>query len=98
MMRLLTLALATWRLTAMLTQENGPADIFAELRQVAGVRYDPAGKPYALNFFGDVLACFWCCSVWAAAALWLAQRICPAVVDVLAASALAIGWKVRVMK
>lgn len=98
MMRFLRLALATWRLTAMLTQENGPLDIFAELRDWAGVKYDNADKPYSLHFWGEVLACFWCCSVWVAALLWVIQRICPALVDMLAASALAIGWKQKVMQ
>jgi hypothetical protein len=46
----LFLALATWRITSLLTEEDGPADIFITLRAVL--------KPIG------VLECFWCASVW----------------------------------
>lgn len=89
-MKLLSLALATWRLTTMLTKEDGPGDLFASLRDWAGVRYDPTGQAYGASFAGDVLSCFWCCSVWAALALVFMPRW---VIGTLAASALAIGMK-----
>lgn len=44
------LSLATWRITSLLTEEDGPADIFIKLRAVL--------KPIG------VLECFWCASVW----------------------------------
>ena len=46
--------LATWRLTALLTYEDGPAGIFHIARAVSGR-------------LGGPLDCFWCASVWAAA-------------------------------
>ena len=46
--------LATWRLTALLTYEDGPAGIFHIARAVSG-------------HLGGPLDCFWCASVWVAA-------------------------------
>jgi len=52
---LLVLSLATWRLTSLVVQDNGPWRIFARLR--------------ARTTLGGVLECVWCCSVWVAAGL-----------------------------
>jgi hypothetical protein len=48
-------ALATWRVTHLLAEEDGPADVVVRLRRRAG-----SGWP------GDLLDCFYCLSVWAA--------------------------------
>jgi len=54
---LFTLAvLATWRLTHLLAMEDGPGDIIATLRQALGNR-----------FFGKLMDCFYCLSLWVAA-------------------------------
>lgn len=53
-------ALATWRLSFMLTQEDGPWTVFARLRAAAG-RSMP----------GRALECLFCTSVWVAAPLAL---------------------------
>ena len=50
----LTLAvLATWRVTHLLAQEDGPGDVIATLRQWLGS-----------GFFGELMDCFYCLSVW----------------------------------
>ena len=51
-------ALGTWRLTHLLTLEDGPFDLVARLRG-------------ALGRAGRVLDCFYCCSIWIAAPLAL---------------------------
>ena len=58
-------ALATWRITHMLAFEDGPADLFARLREHLGD-----------SFFGKLMDCFQCLSVWVAApvALLLTRR------------------------
>lgn len=58
-------ALATWRITHMLAFEDGPADLFARLRKRLGE-----------SFFGKLMDCFQCLSVWVAApfALLLTRR------------------------
>lgn len=47
--------LAIWRLSHLLSQENGPFNLSQRLRKYAGV-----------GFFGSLLSCFYCCSVWLA--------------------------------
>jgi len=55
-------SLATWRLTHLFAKEDGPFDIIFLIRQKAGTR-----------FFGKMLDCFYCLSIWIALPLgiWL---------------------------
>jgi hypothetical protein len=53
-MTLLLYSLATWRISSLLCNEDGPADIFKRLR--AAVCRSP--------FLSGLLSCVWCCSVW----------------------------------
>jgi hypothetical protein len=48
--------LAVWRITHLFSGEDGPADIFVRLRRLAGN-----------TFFGRLLDCFYCLSLWFAA-------------------------------
>lgn len=52
--------LATWRITNMLQDENGPFGVFARLQAWVAKRPD---KPGSLN---DGFFCFYCLSVWVA--------------------------------
>ncbi len=59
----LTLAiLGVWRITHLLQAEDGPWDLVVRLRRAAGG-----------GFWGGLLDCFYCLSLWTAApfALWL---------------------------
>lgn len=47
--------LAVWRVTHLLWGEDGPGDVFVRLRRVAGP-----------GFFGKLLDCFYCMSLWVA--------------------------------
>lgn len=72
------LAIATWRLSYLLTGEDGPFLILVKLRSLRPLR--------------GVLGCIYCTSIWAAAALWGVYRIEDAqpVVWILAISGLAL--------
>jgi hypothetical protein len=48
--------LAVWRITHLLHAEDGPRDVFVRVRRRAGN-----------GFWGDVLGCFYCLSLWIAA-------------------------------
>lgn len=48
--------LAVWRLAHLLSQEDGPFDLVFKLRRLAGQ-----------GFFGRLLDCFYCLSLWLAA-------------------------------
>ena len=54
--RFLLGALATWRLTHLLVEEDGPDDIVVRMRQRAGD-----------GWLGSALDCFYCLSIWTAA-------------------------------
>lgn len=68
-MTLLIAVLATWRISSLLVREDGPFDIFALIRTVAGVKYDENSNAYSGNVFGKMLLCLWCTSIWVALAI-----------------------------
>ena len=51
----LIVSLVTWRVTHLLNKEDGPFDLVFLLRKKAGA-----------GFFGSLLDCFYCVSVWVA--------------------------------
>jgi hypothetical protein len=60
-MRFALASLATWRLTHLLAEEDGPADVVVQLR----ARLGP-------GWLGKLMDCFYCLSVWVAAPLTFA--------------------------
>ena len=59
--RLVLGILATWRITHLLNAEDGPWALLARLRKLAGN-----------GFFGQLMDCFYCLSLWVAAPLaWI---------------------------
>lgn len=54
--RFLIAALATWRVTHLLAREDGPGDIVVRVRRRLGH-----------GFWGHLLDCFYCLSLWTAA-------------------------------
>jgi hypothetical protein len=60
---LLVAALATWRLTHLLALEDGPGDSVVALRLTLGD-----------SFFGQLMDCFYCLSLWVAAPMAFSIR------------------------
>jgi len=61
----LVLILAVWRISSLVTHEDGPYKVFLRFRLWAGVQYQAqTGDSYASNEFAAVLKCLWCNSVW----------------------------------
>lgn len=58
--------LVTWRITHLLSKEDGPFDIIYLVRKKAGT-----------GFFGKMLDCFYCTSIWTALPLgyWLGNNV-----------------------
>lgn len=75
-LKLVVIALATWRLSFMLAHESGPGHVFERLR----TRYP----------LGGLTTCMRCLSVWMAAFLFVAYAIVPEAVFILAASGAAL--------
>jgi hypothetical protein len=69
--------LATWRVSHLITAEDGPWNVVARLRQRAGT-----------GFFGDLMDCFYCTSMWVALpmAYWVGATWAARVVAWLALS------------
>lgn len=61
---LLVSGLASWRLTYMLIEDDGPLDVFAKFRKFVGVTYDEHGYPVPKTSFSKGLMCFYCQSIW----------------------------------
>ena len=53
--RFIIVSLAVWRISHLLSKEDGPFDIIFRLRKAAGA-----------GFFGSLLDCFYCVSIWIA--------------------------------
>lgn len=63
---LVIFGLATWRVSSLIVDEDGPFDIFLRIRKLAGIVHDENGKPLMIpeRFFSKLLSCVWCASVW----------------------------------
>lgn len=82
MLKFFILGLATWRVTSILIEEK----IAEPLRKVLG--YD--GLAYPDTFFGYLISCFKCLSVWVAAGLLVLYAYLPEIPQIFAVSALAV--------
>lgn len=76
------LSLATWRISSMWVEEEGPFCIFEKLRRLLGVRQDEDGYSYGINEIGHTLSCIWCTSIWVALGWFLAWLLIPCAVYV----------------
>lgn len=67
----LVLALTTWRLSALLSYEDGPFRVFRKLRELAGIKYYDNGDKVEKEYtgFASLFSCVWCLSFWIS--LWL---------------------------
>ena len=74
---LIILILAAFRLSALLTFDRGPFDIFVKIRELSGIKYIETEKdvqPIVIipdRFFAGLLSCFGCISTWVAMFVWL---------------------------
>lgn len=62
-LKLLMAALATWRVSSLLVNEDGPGDLLLKFRYRVGTHeLDEYDRP--LSNLGKLFACVWCMSVW----------------------------------
>lgn len=73
-MTYLILALATWRISNLLVNEDGPWSMFARVRAWAGVRYNMVTLE---RESGGAFTCIWCMSIWIGLCWALAWRVWP---------------------
>lgn len=63
-MDFLILALATFRISSLIADEDGPFGLFEWARGHLGVRRDEQGNNYGTNNFAVGVVCIWCNSIW----------------------------------
>lgn len=80
-------ALGAWRITAMISYEDGPLRIFRRLREAMGVQHNDAGEPvmWPSGLITDMISCPWCLGGYSVAAAWGLWQISEAAVIVFAA-------------
>lgn len=83
--QLTLLTLATWRISSMLVNEEGPWSIFRKLREKVGISEDGPIVTVPDGMLPGVLSCVWCCSVWVAAFWLVLWVLIPTIATYLAA-------------
>ncbi len=63
-MDFIILALATFRISSLIADEDGPLGVFEWIRGKVGVQRDERGENYGTNNFAVGLVCTWCNSIW----------------------------------
>ena len=61
---IIILALATYRLSLLISKEQGPFDIFGKFRDWAGIKFDAYSNPVATGQLSEAIICPYCLSVW----------------------------------
>lgn len=81
---------SVWRITNIVEVEK----IAQPLRNLFGIKHDVAGNPvsWPQSFFGYLLGCFWCLSVWVSIFVAIAVYVFPYVLLPFFFSALAIWY------
>jgi hypothetical protein len=74
------LALATYRISSLLSEETGPFRMFSQLRVWMGEKTNAEGDRYGTNVISKALVCLWCVSVWVGIGLVFLYYIYPTVV------------------
>ncbi len=83
---------AAWRLTALVSYERGPFDIFLKLRGLLGFQHGDNGVPTAWpsGVIQEMISCPWCLGLWMAGAMYGLWQLEPQAVMVLAAASVVV--------
>ena len=81
-MNYLIMALACWRLSALISYECGPWDVFKRLRSRFGIQHlsdDCEPTTLGSGFMAQLFGCVWCLSVWFAIMIYGFWLIWPGI-------------------
>lgn len=69
----LILSLGTWRLSALLSYERGPADIFVKFRRLLSIEHGEDGEPsvWPDRYLPNLITCVWCLSTMVGLGVWI---------------------------
>ena len=79
MFSLIILCLATWRLSVLIMDDEGPYGVLERMRHVFGIRYNEYSQRYGLNTWAQGLLCTYCNTVWIGLILAIVYLISPPV-------------------
>lgn len=84
--QLLLFGLAVWRISSLITSEDGPFLAFRFLRSLTGIQHDDDGHVFMVpdTSIAKLLSCLWCASVWVAGGLALLRYFSSAIAFYLA--------------
>lgn len=87
------IGLAAWRLTALMSYERGPFDLFIRLRVLLAFSHNERGEPYGWrsSLINDIIACPWCLGLWMAGAMYGLWQLEPMAVVAIAASTIMVA-------
>ena len=85
--------MATWRLSAMLSYESGPFNVFEWIRELIGIVHDDFGEKIIVpdRFLPELFDCVWCLSLWIGAFMGISLYFYPVLVWFLFPFALSTG-------
>jgi len=86
----ISLALATWRVSSLLAEEDGVFTALAMLRHAMGERFDEYSNQYIkpmgdkvwhklLKEVAEQMTCIWCCTLWIGLAWFILWVLAPKV-------------------
>lgn len=78
---LIIAALATYRLTYLISSESGPADILGRMRSRMGVKYDQYSNAYGTGWLSEGILCFYCTSVWVGIMIAIGLLLIPMITE-----------------
>ena len=88
------IGLAAWRITALLSYERGPFDVFLRFRELLGFEHNENGEPtsWPRRTLTRIISCSWCLGLWVTPAIWAVwEYIDPVIVMVVAAAAVLVA-------
>lgn len=73
------LALATWRISSLIINDDGPFEVFAKFRHLVGVRYNEHSEAYGTSELAELFTCICCFSIWVGTAWALFYYFYPVI-------------------
>ncbi len=89
---LAAVSLATWRVSSVITSEEGPFNVFKRFREWLGIKHHDDGtvSNVPTKVFAKLFCCLWCLSIWVAPVVYVIYLYCPVLVWIFAISCIAI--------
>ena len=72
---ILVLFLSVWRISKIVTEEEGPGMIFTKLREISGAEHNGFSDWNDLTWHSKLMQCPYCLSVWVSLFLYLIYLI-----------------------